>query len=98
MVVRGALLGVAAVAGASVLAACGGGRTAAWIASEIYVVDDSLSCMTATDPTGARTLEVCRDTDGRVTCRPGDGAQPATEADCRAAVRAVSAWETSAGS
>jgi hypothetical protein len=98
MVVR-AVLGLAALAAAACASGCGGGPTAAWVASEVYVVDDSLSCMTATDPSGARTLEVCRDTDGRVTCRLGDGDAPAgSDGDCRAAERAVRAWETSAGS
>jgi hypothetical protein len=80
------------------VAGCGSSASGDWVASEVYVVDDRSACMEVTDRRAGRTLSVCRDDEGVVTCRTGeDGADAATRADCDAAIRAVESWEEAGG-
>ena len=96
--VRGGALAGAAIAVAAFVTACGGRPASDWVASEVYVVDDRLSCMTVTEKEDGREIGVCRDTEGRVSCRLTPGGPLVTRgSDCDAAIRAVRAWEASYG-
>lgn len=88
----------AAIAVAAIATSCGDRHGVDWVASEVYVVDDRSSCMTVTDRDGGREVGVCRDNQGRVTCRIGpERAAVISGRDCDAAVRAVRNWEESGG-
>jgi hypothetical protein len=87
------------VAVAMAVSGCGSSTSEDWVASEVYVVDDRAACMEVTDRNQGRTLSVCRDDSGLVTCRhDGDPALAATRSDCHAAIRAVENWEETTAS
>jgi hypothetical protein len=90
----------AATAVAMLAVGCGADpRATEWVASEVYVVDDRAACMDVTARGDGRRMSVCRDDRGTVDCRGGAAGASVSDADCRAAIRAVLDWEsTAAGS